>query len=386
MPGSLVGWSAPPNKNLYNGGSEWQNDTKAVNAGVPDYYQTFYRNYDPALARFVAVDPMVEGAESMGVFQYAGDDPIMMNDPGGNKALPPGAWQNVAQDNAAQAAFQGPSDLAGGGGPSAEDVWQELRQGYGPDIIASGTSSDPNFLQNFVHDVGPYLISGALAMANSVNYSFNSDGQLISVNPNGLGHNTFTKQVITNLGTMTDPNTGYDWYQNVSITDVPITAEEAAAFGLTGADANQGGGGILGWIGNHFLEEGSYQLTVGYQFSGGIKHGVDATINLESSVLSEGKIGNRNVEGENKTYDNSKWTHELSLSWAGVGGGVKYTNNDNTEKELEFSAGILGFLGGKIAIDPSNGQVTNWFIGIDIDVHVAAIFGIDGEYKLGLAK
>jgi RHS repeat-associated protein len=86
MPGSLVGWSAPPNKNPCNGGSEWQNDTKAVNAGVPNYYQTFYRNYDPALARFVAVDPMAEGAESMGVFQYAGDNPIMGNDPGGDKA------------------------------------------------------------------------------------------------------------------------------------------------------------------------------------------------------------------------------------------------------------------------------------------------------------
>jgi len=81
MPGSLVGFSSPPNKNLYNGGSEWQNDTKAVNAGVPDYYQTFYRNYDPALARFVAVDPEAEGAESMSDYHYAGDNPIVGNDP-----------------------------------------------------------------------------------------------------------------------------------------------------------------------------------------------------------------------------------------------------------------------------------------------------------------
>jgi hypothetical protein len=61
---------------------------------VPNYYQTFYRNYDPALARWVAVDPMAEGAESMGVFQYAGDNPVMNNDPGGDLAavknnLPP---------------------------------------------------------------------------------------------------------------------------------------------------------------------------------------------------------------------------------------------------------------------------------------------------------
>ena len=51
-----------PNKQLYNGGSEWQNDY----SNLPDYYQTFNRNYDAATARFVGVDPAAEGAESTG--------------------------------------------------------------------------------------------------------------------------------------------------------------------------------------------------------------------------------------------------------------------------------------------------------------------------------
>ena len=71
-----------PNKNLYNGGSEWQNDF----ADQPGWQQTFYRNYDAALGRFLAVDPMAEATESMTVYQYGNNNPIMMNNPMGNLA------------------------------------------------------------------------------------------------------------------------------------------------------------------------------------------------------------------------------------------------------------------------------------------------------------
>ncbi|QEM09120.1 RHS repeat-associated core domain-containing protein [Mucilaginibacter rubeus] len=79
---STMALPALPNKNLYNGGSEWQNDY----SNAPDYYQTLNRNYDAALGRFIAVDPMAEATESMSVYQYANNNPIMMNDPEGNYA------------------------------------------------------------------------------------------------------------------------------------------------------------------------------------------------------------------------------------------------------------------------------------------------------------
>jgi RHS repeat-associated protein len=80
MPGSTVPLPTTPNKKLYNGGSEWQNDY----SNLPDYQQTFYRNYDAAIARWVAVDPVAESAESMTSYQYAGDNPVMKNDPMGD--------------------------------------------------------------------------------------------------------------------------------------------------------------------------------------------------------------------------------------------------------------------------------------------------------------
>ncbi|MDB5156419.1 MAG: hypothetical protein JWR50_1126, partial [Mucilaginibacter sp.] len=80
MPNSPVNMPTTPNKQLYNGGSEWQNDY----SNLPDYYQTFYRNYDAALSRFVAVDPEAESAESMTTYQYAGNNPLANNDPMGN--------------------------------------------------------------------------------------------------------------------------------------------------------------------------------------------------------------------------------------------------------------------------------------------------------------
>ncbi|MBD1363809.1 hypothetical protein IDJ77_08295 [Mucilaginibacter sp. ZT4R22] len=84
------------NKRLYNGGSEWQNDY----TNLPDYYQTFYRNYDAALGRWVAVDPVAESQEDMSPYQYAGNNPIMYNDPLGDLLPQPGSkeipnWENM---------------------------------------------------------------------------------------------------------------------------------------------------------------------------------------------------------------------------------------------------------------------------------------------------
>lgn len=82
MANSPVGLPSMPNKNLYNGGSEWQNDYN----NLPDYYQATYRNYDAVLGRFTGVDPMAEGVERMSTYQYENNNPLMFNDPLGTDA------------------------------------------------------------------------------------------------------------------------------------------------------------------------------------------------------------------------------------------------------------------------------------------------------------
>ncbi|MDN3581554.1 DUF6443 domain-containing protein [Mucilaginibacter flavus] len=80
MPGSPVAMPTMDNKQLYNGGSEWQRDY----ATLPDYYQTFYRNYDPAIARWVGADPMAEATGELTPYQYSNNNPVVFNDPMGD--------------------------------------------------------------------------------------------------------------------------------------------------------------------------------------------------------------------------------------------------------------------------------------------------------------
>lgn len=90
MPGSGVATPANPNKNLYNGGSEWQNDY----GDLPDLMQTFYRQYDAALGRWTGVDPKADSFQSLSVYNYAGNNPVMFNDPLGDAFA---TWSEVRQ-------------------------------------------------------------------------------------------------------------------------------------------------------------------------------------------------------------------------------------------------------------------------------------------------
>ena len=109
MPGTVV--TSGSNKHLYNGGSEWQNDY----SNLPDYYQTFNRNYDAAIGRFIGVDTKAERAESLTSYQYAGNNPIMYNDPLGDVLRPlwTGGYNTPSNDFRQNTS----SPIPGGGDP-----------------------------------------------------------------------------------------------------------------------------------------------------------------------------------------------------------------------------------------------------------------------------
>lgn len=80
-----------PNKNLYNGGAEWQSDY----GNNPEIYATFYRNYDPALGRFMAIDPKADASASWSSYHYAFNNPILYNDPMGD--YPPAEGEYISR-------------------------------------------------------------------------------------------------------------------------------------------------------------------------------------------------------------------------------------------------------------------------------------------------
>ncbi|WP_367330320.1 DUF6443 domain-containing protein [Sphingobacterium multivorum] len=82
MPGNTV--PSQPNKNLYNGGSEWQNDF----ADLPDYYKTHFRNYDAAIGRFIGVDSRANENPFVTPYHYGLNNPVFYNDPLGDKEFP----------------------------------------------------------------------------------------------------------------------------------------------------------------------------------------------------------------------------------------------------------------------------------------------------------
>lgn len=153
MPNSPVATPTNDNKHLYNGGSEWQNDY----SNLPDYYQTFFRNYDAAIGRFVGVDPMPEATESMSVYHYAGNNPILFNDPDGSNPAP-GGISNF----------------------SSLSQWREMynnywRTGIGGDI----QENIDNFYMGITSSFGP---NGGSVIANDGRWDSTSQSGILSSN------------------------------------------------------------------------------------------------------------------------------------------------------------------------------------------------------------
>lgn len=174
LPSSAVATPNTDNKQLYNGGSEQQSDFGV--GTLPNLQQTFYRNYDAALGRWIATDPMPESAESMSVYQYAGNNPIMMNDPLGdllraNDGGDSGGGNHGSEFdslilglNMKDAAWV----AAGGGGglPNYSAAWKAIFANYGFKV-------DNGVLVPIAPDDRPNS-------NKTIDYYYNSSGRLIS--------------------------------------------------------------------------------------------------------------------------------------------------------------------------------------------------------------
>jgi RHS repeat-associated protein len=75
-----------PNKYLFNGGSELQTD---LDLG---FYFTLFRMYDPAIGRFMQIDPLADFFSGINPYNFAENNPVLYGDPSG---LSPNIWQRV---------------------------------------------------------------------------------------------------------------------------------------------------------------------------------------------------------------------------------------------------------------------------------------------------
>ena len=91
------------NNYLYNGPGEI-NSTSGL-------YETWFRSYDPALGRFMQIDPKAAFYASMTPYHYAGNDPVFWNDPLGLEMTATEALAKLLKSNRGGTWSDGDSDV-----------------------------------------------------------------------------------------------------------------------------------------------------------------------------------------------------------------------------------------------------------------------------------
>lgn len=196
-----------PNKNLYNGGSEWQNDYD----NQPDWQQTFYRNYDATIGRFLAVDPMAEASDEMTVYQYAGNNPIMMNDPMGDLQMYGGRQKIQNYSNGSDPGFYDSWQAEDSGWAYAqrffvENGFGDFRERFGSQTLYNRTS------------MGPLTVNedGRLGYYSDAGIGYFNPDHSIKVDENGVDRgNQYVIQQWNSLSLKGSANQGGDPYEYI---------------------------------------------------------------------------------------------------------------------------------------------------------------------------
>ncbi|HZY37447.1 MAG TPA: RHS repeat-associated core domain-containing protein [Mucilaginibacter sp.] len=393
---SPVSLPAVPNKQLYNGGSEWQNDYANGSTNLPDYYQTFYRNYDAAIGRFVGQDPMPESVESMSVYQYAGNMPVMANDPMGNlKNLnAPTSFPTTYNPYTASqwGVFAnhfdidpnlGGNDPAFGGGGSILDT-------YGPGTayamaMAAGTAfynaGDPNSplsygqMIEFLHNSGVDLSLSSsdqgdvLALYRGQEVWFSGDGTLISAHQLHAG---YTDAIIAHqLGNGNEQNAVSEADLLVLVANQPVNVP----------DAGEDGEGLLEALWNSPLARFIVPDDIGLHLSATLVPTVGGRYSINLDLLTRGKDAGFHLSHTLSGRAGEEGGIELSLSkgwYNGNGQDATYNTLTGWGVDADSSIGPLPIsAGGWASFDPASGHV-NW-----VGSSVGFNYGVGGSGGVG---
>jgi RHS repeat-associated protein len=138
------------NKYLYNAANELNKTT--------GWYEMYYRGYDPVIGRMLQVDPYATMYASQTTYNYAVNNPVMINDPNGGQAqAPPGVsqmgWERYQKINSMN-------------DPNYLYMWSEsIGQGYGWDYLSGGSRTSTGDLWSY--NGRQILLNGSV-----VGYSF----------------------------------------------------------------------------------------------------------------------------------------------------------------------------------------------------------------------
>ncbi len=397
------------NNFLYNAGSELNEKTKI--------YEMFYRDYDAALGRMTAIDPMAIKYSSLTPYNYSFNDPIAFNDPLGDdpntlsdKSRPGdgansfiwdaseqyGYWRNYGE------AISG-RDLSRVTGRSNSlvpyssmmhsnnyyaqrsmvrgGINKMLKTQWGGSVSSSGTSIAYSGRQQMLNAAGAYarnFSSTALFSALGINY------HATSTHDGSGGHIPFLAATLS--GT---------WIGNFNINGLQTGSFEAFNsndYSFGGSEEEQIGG-FKNWFKDHFYFEAGYDITVGPQVTlmpiksppfvlplpfvrGG---GIGIYANIGSLILDKWKTdlieGPRTINSMNDRV----FTQGLGLSFASASFDYQRIVQPNSSTSVITGAifgGIIGFQWNSTEKTVLLGMVPSakWAFGIGIKGELTAGF------------
>ena len=188
-------------KEKFNAGNE-------LEEGI-NYYNTFYRKYDPQLGRFTGVDIEAEQFAGINPYQFAGNNPVSFNDPMGDKYMD--ANGNV---------WHRADPLAG---TSSAGLWLG---GEGGDYFGDGSGGNfggggggYNFTSAQVESIVRYLWAGTGRVVNSVSQNGNGfNVHFYDEAPNSTGSDNTLDGLVVGNKTFTNNQIGslFGGYRNKS--------------------------------------------------------------------------------------------------------------------------------------------------------------------------
>ncbi|MGB5979573.1 MAG: RHS repeat-associated core domain-containing protein [Cyclobacteriaceae bacterium] len=357
-----------PNRRLYNAGSDWQKETGGPHSV---FYSTQYREYDPALGRFHAIDPMASSFATWTPYMYGYNDPVNANDPNGAQAVD---------------ASGGKYDLTNPVPIEYQIFWHDPVGGTrvgkrNSTMPTSGNHwTDKTFTDEDYKAHRDYFLLSNKAFADKYDVDQSEvlyiDGKLYVLEWDPKGGEAITKEAWLLLGGDKD-----DLDENMAYGYSPgawkVNGVEQANVGNSQNNCYDCGWNVFVGI------EG--EVSFRFQAKLVLTKLLSADLNLASLTLWEGKINNMEG-GSSRTFKTNNYQVKQGLAAAYFGGiPIQHlfdvVDGNDTNHSYEFKAGIV-FIGTVIKFD-ENGTPQSVFIGFDGDAGGAFIIGGNFNLKIG---